>query len=388
MGSPSGVPASAALLGAVRVQRADVQNVEFVGQIGGATYAVAVQGNYAYVGEGPRLTILDVSNPVSPTMVGKTDPLPDVVYDVAVAGNYAYVADEYYGGLRVVDVSDPAHPTEVGSYDTPGYAYGVAVAGNYVYLADEDGGLFILHFIGAWLGSISGRVADVNGDPFPGVRVSADSQQTTTDATGAYTITNLSAGTYTITPTLAGYAFYPPTRTVTLPPDAAGQDFTILPAPVSADVPSSGGGLTLTDTQGLTTTLAFPAGAVTQTTTLVLTPTLATGGAGFAFAGHAFELAAFRGGNLLLGFSFEAPVTVTIHYSDRDVRVVSDESQLALMWWTGSGWEDAAQTCTPPSEYVRDLGNNVLSVAICHLSEFALLGPAHQVYLPLVVRGR
>ena len=45
------------------VRAADAQNVEFIGHIGGPTYAVAVQGNYAYVGEGPSLTILDISNP-------------------------------------------------------------------------------------------------------------------------------------------------------------------------------------------------------------------------------------------------------------------------------------------------------------------------------------
>ena len=100
---------------------ADSRKVELVGQIGGATYAaVAVQGDHAYIGEGPRLTILDMSNPATPAVVGKTDLIPGIVRGVAVVGNYAYVADEGYGsrlvggddyGLRVVDVSDPAHPT-------------------------------------------------------------------------------------------------------------------------------------------------------------------------------------------------------------------------------------------------------------------------------------
>jgi hypothetical protein len=69
-------------------------------------------------------------------------------------------------------------------------------------------------------------------------------------------MTNLFAGTYTLTPMLAGYSFYPPTRTLTLPPNAGPQSFTILPEPVSA----------------------------------TLTPTLAAYGGGFAFAGHAFDL--------------------------------------------------------------------------------------------------
>ena len=96
-------------------------NVELVGQIGGFTWAVAVQGNYAYIGVGPRLVILDVSDPSHPAVVGQTGVLPDVVVGVAVAGSYAYVAD-WERGLRIIDVSDPAHPSEAGSYDTPGYS--------------------------------------------------------------------------------------------------------------------------------------------------------------------------------------------------------------------------------------------------------------------------
>jgi len=67
-------------------------NVELVGQTGGATYAVAVQGNYAYVGAGLRLVIIDVSTPSHPVMVSQTGVFPDIARGVAVAGSYAYVA--------------------------------------------------------------------------------------------------------------------------------------------------------------------------------------------------------------------------------------------------------------------------------------------------------
>jgi hypothetical protein len=55
-------------------------------------------------------------------------------------------------------------------------------------------------------------------------------------------------------------------------PDAAGQDFVILPGPVSTTLLLSGTAnlpavLSYADTQGLTTTVDFPAGAVTETTT-------------------------------------------------------------------------------------------------------------------------
>jgi hypothetical protein len=108
-----------------------------VGQIGGPTQAVAVQGQYAYVGIGLRLVVLDVTNPVTPTEMGATAPFPYFVEDIAVSGSRACVAAGG-AGLRVIDVSDPAHPTEVGFYITPGSAYGVAVSGTYVYVAAES----------------------------------------------------------------------------------------------------------------------------------------------------------------------------------------------------------------------------------------------------------
>ena len=126
--------------------QAQSSNVQFVGQIGGKTYAAAVQGNYAYVGVGPRLVILNISNLANPVVVGQTGVLPGFVVDVAVAGNFAYVADGG-DGLRIIDVSNPAIPTEVGFYDTPGSAAGVAVAGNYAYVADGGGGLVILRYL-------------------------------------------------------------------------------------------------------------------------------------------------------------------------------------------------------------------------------------------------
>ena len=52
---------------------------------------------------------------------------------------------------------------------------------------------------------------------------------TTTDSSGAYTITNLPPATYTLTPTKHGYTFAPPSCTACVPPDAVGQDFTGIP---------------------------------------------------------------------------------------------------------------------------------------------------------------
>ena len=116
---------------------------QVVGQIGGPTQAVAVQGDYAYVGVGLRLVVLDVTNPATPTGVGATAPFPYFVEDIAIAGTRAYVAAGG-AGLRVVDVSDPASPIELGAWDSPGYAEGVDVSGNTAYLADGPYGLRVV----------------------------------------------------------------------------------------------------------------------------------------------------------------------------------------------------------------------------------------------------
>jgi parallel beta-helix repeat protein len=118
-------------------------SLRLVGQIGGPTQGVAVQGGYAYIGVGLRLVVLDVSNPPELREVGATTPFPHFVEDVAVSGNLAYVAAGG-AGLRVVNISDPTHPTEVGAWDSRGYAEGVAVAGNIVYLADGPYGLRVV----------------------------------------------------------------------------------------------------------------------------------------------------------------------------------------------------------------------------------------------------
>lgn len=355
-----------------------------------APFNVAVAGDYAFVADGDHgLCIINVLNPSDPVEISRRL-TRGMTYGVAVAGDYAYATERTMGSLYIFDVSDPYNPAEVGFYDVPGGAINVTAVDDYAFVADEYGGMIILRYTGGERFTIAGYVQDSNGTPFSNVTIRAGFHQGTTDVTGTYTIPDLLPGTYTIIPALNGYAFYPPTRTVTGPPDATNQNFIILPPPVSTVVPPEREAtLLLTDTQGLTTTIVFPAGSVTQTTTIVLTPTVVTGGINFAFAGHAFELEALRDGVSLPGFAFETPITVTIYYSDQDVRGISDESQLALMRWTGSEWEDAASTCVPPSGYARDLENNVLSVAICHLSTYALLGPPnYPVYLPLVMRNR
>ena len=127
--------AAAVCMASAGVGAAAEVNVTFEGHFGGATDACAVSGNYAYIGQGGDLVVLDISNPVAPSELGRVD-TAGFVKDISVSGNHAYVADSY--GLVIVDISDPAAPVLAGSYDTAGYAMDVALSGNHAYVADGN----------------------------------------------------------------------------------------------------------------------------------------------------------------------------------------------------------------------------------------------------------
>ncbi|MCK4304036.1 MAG: T9SS type A sorting domain-containing protein [Candidatus Eisenbacteria sp.] len=99
---------------------------------------------YAYVaGGGGGLQIVDVSDPVMPSLCGNYDPT-NGINDVVVAGDYAFASNSS-DGLRILDVSDPMNPCLEVTVDTPGYAKGLYMADDRIYIADSDfGGLQIV----------------------------------------------------------------------------------------------------------------------------------------------------------------------------------------------------------------------------------------------------
>jgi hypothetical protein len=147
-----------------------------------------------------------------------------------------------------------------------------------------------------------------------------------------------------------------------------------------------GGVASLEATVGDTSlTVDIPAGAVSQSTQLVLTAQAGLPGAapdGYAFAGLNFDLDAYIGGALQPGFIFNNPVTITIEYSDEDVAGL-DENSLILYYWDGNAWVEAA--C---GAYEYHPAENWFSAPICHLSRFALFAPeGYQIFLPVTYQN-
>ncbi len=159
--------------------------------------------------------------------------------------------------------------------------------------------------------------------------------------------------------------------------------FTILSAPITATIePGLASDVVYYDVQDLPTQLHLPVGTVTNSSVLEITPTLSLGTVDDEFAGHAFRLNITNDGEN--SGEFLEPVDITISYSDLDIRYIAAENQLWLRWWSGGEWRDAAESCSPVSIYQRQLADNVISVAVCGVGEFSLMGPANRVYLPIM----
>ena len=122
--------------------------------------AVAVSGHYAYSASAwsGQLNVIDVSNPTSPNIVGSTASTSSLTgaTNVSVSGSYAFVTsrnrnasttdnDDGTGNtMTIVDVSNPAVPSVVGTVTDRSSprsvlfgAEAVAVAGQFAYVASQ-----------------------------------------------------------------------------------------------------------------------------------------------------------------------------------------------------------------------------------------------------------
>jgi len=182
----------------VGIGTAEDVNLTLEGHFGGLTYATAVSGNYAYVGQGPDLVVLDISNPSQPLELGRID-TSDTICDIIISGSYAYVADKDKC-LVIIDISDPAAPTRAGSYNTAGDVYGVAVSGRYAYVTDGRNGLVIVDISKPAAPTLAGSY-DTVGNAY-GVAVSGSYAYVADRTNGLVILRTNASGTDLIPPVL------------------------------------------------------------------------------------------------------------------------------------------------------------------------------------------
>jgi type II secretory pathway pseudopilin PulG len=106
---------------------------------------LAISGNYAYLAtakSGKELMIVDISSPALPTEASFFDiPGANQANDVSVEGNYAYVVTQSVTDgpeLRIFDISNPLSPALVGGFEVGTHVYGVRATNQRVYLAASN----------------------------------------------------------------------------------------------------------------------------------------------------------------------------------------------------------------------------------------------------------
>lgn len=132
-------------------------------RLGGAAHSVAVQGEYAYLAQGMRLAVVNLTTEEVEGAVHFDHP----VRDIAVSGDYAYVVTSTYGDLHIVDIGDSANPQLRG--DTKSISWGggegVAVKGDYVYVICQSptDGLFVFNVSDPDAPSLAKQITGVYG---------------------------------------------------------------------------------------------------------------------------------------------------------------------------------------------------------------------------------
>jgi hypothetical protein len=142
--------------------------------------------------------------------------------------------------------------------------------------------------------------------------------------------------------------------------------------------PAEGGAIFSSDGS---TSLAFPAGAVTATVTITHTPRMASQvpSTGDLTGLRIFDLTAVYSGttipaSLVPGTCY----TITVGYAGA---VVAEDAWLGLYHWSGSAW---VKEPTSSADWDRD----VVTANPDHFSYFAVLGKSYSVYLPMMLKNR
>jgi hypothetical protein len=102
-----------------------------------------LSGSLLYVASiGGGLLIYDVTNPVSPNLLGQSL-FQGGAEDVTVIGNYAYVTNAGYNNqyrlsqISIYDISDSMNPLEVGIYESSGDVYMISNFNNTIIVSED-----------------------------------------------------------------------------------------------------------------------------------------------------------------------------------------------------------------------------------------------------------
>ncbi len=129
------------------------------------------------------------------------------------------------------------------------------------------------------------------------------------------------------------------------------------------------------------TTIEIPAGAVSQSISLVYEEQASTGRnptPGFYFADLFFTLDAYKGTDQITALTFAPPITLTFYYHPR-----YEQQELVLTFWDEEeGWSEDGITVVE-----HDRTNHKLVVTLNHLTEFALMTEGYKIHMPMMFKN-
>lgn len=109
-------------------------NIELFEQYFGVMSKFSIQGNYAYMGIGSKLHVIDISSPGSPMVVGESEILPDRIIEVVVSGNLSFILTNKLG-IYVFSVENPTLPTKISFLELNDINNtSLLIDGNYAYI--------------------------------------------------------------------------------------------------------------------------------------------------------------------------------------------------------------------------------------------------------------
>lgn len=121
----------------------------------GSIAALRVIGDYAYVGQRSEIAIIDVTNPLLPTLassyviggfISRIEAVDDYLF--IIHNQYdSYPDGDFIGGLQIFNVAqDPTAPVEVAFHRPMLYPRDIALDGNMIYTANGPEGVFAFRF--------------------------------------------------------------------------------------------------------------------------------------------------------------------------------------------------------------------------------------------------
>ncbi|MDD2889421.1 MAG: hypothetical protein PHE49_02110 [bacterium] len=105
---------------------------------------IAISGSYAYLSCWDELDIVNISDPLNPSIIKHFD-IIGYMNNIAVSDSFVYITNNDSGSILIISVSNPFNPQQVGEYkfNIPVCFQDIAVVETHLYVT-SDSGLYVI----------------------------------------------------------------------------------------------------------------------------------------------------------------------------------------------------------------------------------------------------